>query len=122
MCAMLYGNDDPKNDPFGIVLILVAQCFAGMMFIVEEKLLGSYYLNPLYVVGWEGIWGFLMYVIILVILQHAHIDGKPIEDTMLAFKKIENSSVIFGMCFGIICSISSFNALGVATTKNASSA
>jgi len=68
MCAMLYGNDDPKNDPFGIVLILVAQCFAGMMFIVEEKLLGSYYLNPLYVVGWEGIWGFLMYVIILVIL------------------------------------------------------
>jgi hypothetical protein len=39
-----------------------------MMFIVEEKLLGKYYLNPLKVVGWEGIWGFLMYVIILIIL------------------------------------------------------
>ena len=37
------------------------------MFIVEEKLLGNYYLNPLNVVGWEGIFGFGIYLVLLVI-------------------------------------------------------
>jgi hypothetical protein len=37
------------------------------MFIVEEKLLGDYYLDPLKVVGWEGIWGCCYYAILLPI-------------------------------------------------------
>lgn len=65
---ILYKEEKNSKGFIGIILILAAQCFAGAMFIVEEKLLGNYYLDPLYVVGWEGIWGFLMYVILLFIL------------------------------------------------------
>jgi len=31
----------------GIILLLIAQCFAGTQFVVEEKILGNYYLNPM---------------------------------------------------------------------------
>jgi hypothetical protein len=39
--------------------------FAGSLFVVEEKLLGDYYLHPLKVVGLEGMWGLTYYVILL---------------------------------------------------------
>jgi len=51
----------------GILLLLFAQCFTGGQFVVEEKLLSGYYLNPLYVVGLEGLWGCVIYAIILPI-------------------------------------------------------
>ena len=51
----------------GVLLLLFAQCFTGGQFVVEEKLLGGYYLNPLYVVGLEGLWGCTIYAIILPI-------------------------------------------------------
>ena len=39
------------------------------MFIVEEKLLSKYYLDPFKVVGTEGMWGVLYYLCILPIMQ-----------------------------------------------------
>lgn len=62
-------NKDPsqKVDPLGILLLIIAQLFSGGLYIVEEKLLGDYYLDPLKVVGLEGLWGFLMTLIILPI-------------------------------------------------------
>jgi len=53
----------------GILLLLISQLFSGGLYIVEEKLLGDYYLDPLKVVGLEGLWGFLITVIMLVIFQ-----------------------------------------------------
>jgi len=65
--------------------------FAGTQFIVEEKLLGNYYLDPLYVVGWEGVWGLSYYIILLPIFQYIKCTGKlcpsgTLEDTALAFR------------------------------------
>ncbi len=34
---------------------------------MEEKLLGDYYLDPLKVVGLEGLWGLLITIIMLLI-------------------------------------------------------
>jgi drug/metabolite transporter (DMT)-like permease len=53
----------------GILLLIVAQLFSGGLYIVEDKLLGDYYLDPLKVVGLEGLWGFIMTLIILPIFQ-----------------------------------------------------
>ena len=49
--------------------MLIAQLFSGGLYIVEEKLLGDYYLDPFKVVGLEGLWGFLIMTIILPIFQ-----------------------------------------------------
>jgi hypothetical protein len=65
----------------GILIILIAQCFSGGMFIVEEKLLGGYYLDPLYVVGLEGFWGCIMWSILLPILQNINCSKENICDT-----------------------------------------
>jgi drug/metabolite transporter (DMT)-like permease len=57
-----------KTEPLGIILLLIAQLFAGALFVVEEKLLGDYYLDPLKIVGLEGLWGLILWCIILPIL------------------------------------------------------
>ena len=56
-----------ETSVLGIILLLVSQCFAGGLYITEEKILGNYYLDPLYVVGLEGMWGLLYYLILLPI-------------------------------------------------------
>lgn len=56
------------SETLGIILLLLSQLFAGTMFIVEEKLLGSYYLDPFLVVGTEGMWGVTYYFILLPIM------------------------------------------------------
>ena len=53
----------------GIIFLILAQFFAGTMFIVEEKLFSNYYLDPLKVVGWEGVNGLGIYIVILIIAQ-----------------------------------------------------
>lgn len=61
------GDSSESTSALGMIILIVAQLFSGGMFVVEEKLLGDYYLDPLKVVGWEGVWGFLAYCIVLPI-------------------------------------------------------
>jgi drug/metabolite transporter (DMT)-like permease len=51
----------------GIIMLLVAKVLTGFHFIVEEKLLGKYILHPLKVVGLEGMFGCIYFVILLPI-------------------------------------------------------
>ena len=50
---------------FGCLCIVLSQLFSATQSIVEEKLLKGYHLDPFYVVGCEGAWGFLIMCIIL---------------------------------------------------------
>jgi len=58
---------EPSTTLTGVLLLLGAQCFTGGQFIVEEKLLGGYYLDPFLVVGLEGFWGVCIWSILLPI-------------------------------------------------------
>ena len=69
-------SDDDKKDGdgsaattslFGVILLLVSQCFTGCLFISEEVFLSGYYLDPFLVVGLEGMWGTLIFAILLPI-------------------------------------------------------
>jgi drug/metabolite transporter (DMT)-like permease len=62
-------DGDAATTPIGIALIVIAQFFTGIQFVVEEKLLSGYYLDPIKVVGLEGMWGFTYYLIFLPIAQ-----------------------------------------------------
>ncbi len=64
---LITGSGDSQVNPLGILLLVIAQLFSGGLYIVEEKLLGDYYLDPLKVVGLEGLWGFIMTLVILPI-------------------------------------------------------
>ena len=65
--AVLTGDSTHSisSSPLGIGILLVATIFSSCLYVVEEKLLGDYYLDPLKVVGLEGLWGLIMWVILL---------------------------------------------------------
>jgi drug/metabolite transporter (DMT)-like permease len=79
--VLLAKKDDDESSKgnqttfLGILLLLLAQCFTGGQFIVEEKFLGDYYLDPLQAVGLEGFWGCVYYAILLPIFQFVKCEG-----------------------------------------------
>ena len=133
--AGIYGpdnKDDSGDDSgagttvLGVTLIIIAQFFTGGQFITEEKILSGYYLDPLLVVGLEGMWGCIWYAILLPIFQNidcSNPDFCPygcVEDTKAVFHEMgDHPEIIVYSCL-IIVSIACFNATGVAVTKYAS--
>ena len=127
------GDSSGSTSPaFGIALLLISQCFTGAMFIVEEKLLSQYYLDPFKVVGTEGMWGVLYYLIALPIMQSIKCGGTTGLGKMCNFGYLENSSYCFSQMAadgtiiwlgaGMMASIAIFNVCGITTTKYATAA
>jgi hypothetical protein len=73
-------GDHPVDDPaavafrtiVGVLLIAAAQIFTATQFVLEESIMERYSLEPLKAVGWEGVWGFLVTVLGMVILHFAY--------------------------------------------------
>ena len=123
------GEDSNVNGSvaLGIILILIAQFFAAALFIVEEYFIGDYYLDPLKVVGTEGMWGTLYFLIALPIMQVVQCSGTLcnygyFENSSYAFYQMTEKPVLIVETFGIMISIAFFNFCGVTTTKLASAA
>lgn len=121
-------DEDSGSAYLGIILVVIAQFFAGGLMISEEKLLGNYYLHPMKVVGWEGFWGCFIYIILLFIMQFIPCNMADLcpygtlEDTPQAFYEMGQNPLIWVYGLGVIFSIAFFNSFGVAVTKYASAA
>lgn len=59
----------------GIILSIGAQASKSAHYILEEKLLKEYNYSTLKAIGLEGFWGFLIYIIILIIFQFISCDN-----------------------------------------------
>ena len=59
------------NTIVGILMIAGGQVFTATQFVVEESIMERYALQPLKVVGWEGVFGFLVTVIAMTVLHFA---------------------------------------------------
>lgn len=53
----------------GYILIIVSLLFNGFFFVFEQKLLSKYHLDPLEVVGYEGLFGLCGYLVLLPIIS-----------------------------------------------------
>ncbi|CDW86516.1 nucleotide-sugar transporter [Stylonychia lemnae] len=135
LAALYFKTDEEKQQsagqetkPLGLGLLLLAQLFTGGMFIVEEKLLSDYYLDPLKIVGLEGVWGLLMYAVLLPIFNNIPCDVENLcnngvlENTIQAFKDFGSNPILILLSVGVCFSIACFNAFGVTVTKHASAA
>lgn len=81
------------NVLIGIGLTLGSVVLFSLQYIIEEKLLTSYYLTPARVVGWQGFWGILYIAIFMPTFQaiecHARFcSNGRIEDSIFAFQQI----------------------------------
>jgi drug/metabolite transporter (DMT)-like permease len=64
-------SPDALHTIVGIFLIAGAQIFTATQFVLEEFILGKYALEPLKVVGWEGLFGFLVTALGMMVLHLA---------------------------------------------------
>ena len=57
-----------KLQPLGVIIVLVAQLFGATGYVIEEKFLGEFEdYDPYLMAGVEGVWGFLIWMILLTI-------------------------------------------------------
>ncbi|PUU80466.1 hypothetical protein B9Z19DRAFT_1044706 [Tuber borchii] len=108
----------------GVLLIAGAQIFTATQFVVEEYILEHYELEPLKVVGWEGIFGFLVTVIGMGIL-HYTIGQTPkgqfgYFDAVEGFREITQYREVAISSLAIMISIGGFNFFGISVTRSIS--
>ena len=108
----------------GIFMIAGAQIFTATQFVLEEWILEHYALEPLKVVGWEGIFGFTVTFIGMIILHFAvgrtdagrygYFDMKEGWRQVTEYRAVAVSSVL------IMISIGGFNFFGLSITRSVS--
>ena len=54
----------------GNIMVVAAQIFYSFQFVYEEMLLSSYDIAPLQMVGWEGLYGLIIMLVMLVLLSY----------------------------------------------------
>ncbi|EAA59308.1 hypothetical protein AN4209.2 [Aspergillus nidulans FGSC A4] len=108
----------------GVLLIAAAQIFTASQFVLEEWILENYAMEPLQVVGWEGIFGFSVTVIGSIILylgvgrteagRYGYFDAREGWHQVFTHKAVAISSVL------IMISIGGFNFFGLSVTRTVS--
>ncbi|KAJ6153181.1 hypothetical protein N7497_007500 [Penicillium chrysogenum] len=108
----------------GVLLIAAAQIFTATQFVLEEWILEHYAMEPIHVVGWEGVFGFLVTVVGMLIMylivgrtdagRYGYFDVKQGLHELLANRAVAISSVF------IMISIGGFNFFGLSVTRTVS--
>lgn len=108
----------------GIFLIAFAQIFTATQFCVEEWILEQYALEPLKVVSWEGLFGFVVTILGQVILhftvgtsksgKYGYFDAAEGYHEIFSNRAIAISSIL------IMISIGGFNFFGLSVTRTIS--
>jgi drug/metabolite transporter (DMT)-like permease len=108
----------------GVLLIAFAQVFTATQFVVEEWVLEKYSLEPLKVVGWEGIFGFTVTILGMAILhftigatpegKHGYFNAVEGWREMTQYPTVALSSI------AIMVSIGGFNFFGISVTRSIS--
>ncbi|KAL8949275.1 MAG: hypothetical protein Q9222_004598 [Ikaeria aurantiellina] len=108
----------------GVLMIAGAQIFTATQFVLEEWILEQYALEPLKVVGWEGIFGFLVTLVGMIVLhlavgqteagRYGYFDMKEGWREVTHYRAVAVSSIL------IMISIGGFNFFGLSITRSVS--
>lgn len=98
----------------GVLLIALAQIFTASQFVLEEWILENYAMDPIQVVGWEGIFGFSVTVIAMIILyatvgsteagRYGYFDLKEGWHEMISNRAVAISSILIMISIGYVVS------------------
>ena len=108
----------------GVLMIAGAQIFTATQFVSEEHILERYSVEPLKMVGWEGLFGFAVTIIGMIVL-HLFIgrtDGGRYGyfDAVEGWRQFVHVPGIFLSSVLIMISIGGFNFFGLSVTRNVS--
>ena len=116
-----------SSSVLGIGILMVAISFTAGQFVIEEKLLRGKDIDPFFMIGLEGLWGCLLFAILLPIFQNIDCHGPichngKIEDSLQAISDYQtHKTLILEACLNMI-TFAGFNLTGLIVTKNASAA
>ncbi|KAG9392847.1 Solute carrier family 35 member SLC35F1/F2/F6 [Carpediemonas membranifera] len=121
------GTEDraAKNPMLGNILVIAAQLFPAMQFIIEELVISKYSVSGLRAVGLEGFTGLILTGLALPIayfipVPKAFMESGQLENALEAFYQIAQSpALIFSISLSIL-SIAGFNVAGITITKRMS--
>ncbi|KAL6864374.1 hypothetical protein J3F83DRAFT_743555 [Trichoderma novae-zelandiae] len=118
------GLSDVSKAVIGVVLIAGAQIFTATQFVLEEWMLENSPIDPIEVVGWEGLFGLVATVVVMIALhlaigrteagRYGYFDAAEGLRQMWHEKALLVSSVI------IMISIGGFNFFGLSVTRTVS--
>ncbi len=121
---------DPTFVLAGDLLIVLAQGIAAIQMTVEEKIIKKYNVPPLQGVGWEGVFGFSVLIVLLVPMYFIpwHLPATQalwqttvrFEDSIDALLQIFNSPRLLISTIGLTVSIAFFNFSGLTVTQKMS--
>ncbi|KAF5837360.1 hypothetical protein DUNSADRAFT_4464 [Dunaliella salina] len=107
----------------GDTLVVLAQLFAAAQFILEEKFLAKYRMQPLLAVGVEGAWGVVLSLCALPLLGSMQApNGLPLEDASAAFQAMARMPDLRNAVILSVVSIGAFNWFGLSVTQALSGA
>jgi drug/metabolite transporter (DMT)-like permease len=96
----------------GVLLIAAAQIFTATQFVLEEWILEHYAMEPIHVVGWEGVFGFLVTVVGMVTMylivgrtdagRYGYFDVKQGLHELLDNRAVAISSVFIMISIGYV--------------------
>lgn len=96
----------------GVLLIAAAQIFTASQFVVEEWILENYAMDPMQVVGWEGIFGFSTTVVGMIVLylavgrteagRYGYFDAKEGWHEVLNNRGVAISSILIMISIGCV--------------------
>lgn len=118
------GLSDTAAAVVGVLLIAGAQIFTATQFVLEEWMLENSPVEPIRVVGWEGIFGFSFTVIAMMVL-HAAVGRTEAGrygyfDMVEGWRQMTTNPNIGITSFAIMFSIGGFNYFGLAVTRSVS--
>ncbi|KAJ8123647.1 hypothetical protein ONZ43_g451 [Nemania bipapillata] len=108
----------------GVALIAGAQIFTATQFVLEESLLERSSIEPIEVVGWEGLFGLAVTLIGMLVLHFAigRTDAGRLGpfDVVEGFRQMVENKVVLISSFLIMISIGGFNFFGLSVTRSVS--
>ncbi|KAI9167318.1 hypothetical protein HJFPF1_03444 [Paramyrothecium foliicola] len=108
----------------GVLLIAGAQIFTATQFVLEEWILEHSPIAPINVVGWEGIFGFVVTVLAMIVLHFAigqtDAGRYGIFDMKEGWRQISTNRELAVSSVLIMISIGGFNFFGLSVTRSVS--
>ncbi|XP_065684104.1 solute carrier family 35 member F6 isoform X2 [Hydra vulgaris] len=114
------GNQSQKYVAIGVILTILSQIAGATQMVLEETFLKGKGFKPYHVVGMEGVYGFFLMSIVLVVMQYVPgpQPGNSFDNTYDALIMIKNSSTLTALSFVYLLSIAFFNYFGLSVTRS----
>lgn len=119
------GTPEDSNVLLGDVLIIIAQLITACQMVYEEMFIVKLDIPPLQMVGFEGVFGFVVLSFLLIplnfipnihALRNVNTNGS-LEDPIDAMVKIGHQGLLFVPILGLVLSIAFYNFAGISLTK-----